>query len=69
MMMQLSQFTIHGSSLTLEIHPHADSFLMNFRVSAEDKQILVNNLSNLGIRSATLFPDLDHLAEPGLASS
>jgi hypothetical protein len=63
MMTQLSQFTIHGISLSLETHEKAESFLMRFLVPAKNKNVLLNHLNHIGIRSATLFPDLDHLAE------
>ena len=62
MMVQQSMFTIHGTETPLEESEGADKFLMKFVVPAETKPALASDLRRLGLRKASLFPDLDNLA-------
>ena len=61
-MVQLSVFTVHGSSLFLDAMPDTDDFLVKFTIPHESKDILKEQLKYLGVRESNLFPDLDHLA-------
>ena len=62
MMVQLSMFTIHGSSQPLEGRADSDRYLLKFVVDAAAKRELRMHLERFGIRERNLFPDLDHLA-------
>lgn len=62
MAMQHAVFTIHGDPTPLESSPAGDLFLRKFEVPAEIKLTLRSQLRALGIRRATLFPDLTNLA-------
>jgi hypothetical protein len=61
-MLQHSQFTIHGSPEPLEKKDGADKWLIKFTVPGERRKILMRDLEVMGIHSASLFPDLEHLA-------
>ena len=62
LMVQLSEFTLHGSGLAIEQVPKSDRFAMKFRIPASKKKRLRRRLKFLGVRESTLFPDLEHLA-------
>jgi len=62
MTVQLSAFSIHGSSTPLELNASASQFLLKFDIPAVLKKSVVTHLFYLGIRESSLFPDLEHLA-------
>jgi hypothetical protein len=62
MSVQLSSFTIHGSQVPLEEMRNSHKYLMKYVVPPQKKAALRLQLSELGIREASLFPDLEHLA-------
>lgn len=61
-LVQESAFTIHGSEIPLNELPSYEEFLIRYEVSASAKHNLRDMLNRLGINSANLFPDLEHLA-------
>ncbi len=63
MMVQISQFTIHGSASPLESIDGSDSFLRKIKIPANKKNDIREELKYLGIRESIIFPDLDHLAD------
>lgn len=63
MMLQGAAFTIHDGPTPLDRRKHAEKFLIQFRVPKEAKNSIRQFLEMLGVSAATLFPDLDHLAE------
>ena len=63
MLVQLSTHTIHGSDRALETHEHRGRFLMRWVVPATAKSRLRTELDLLGIRTSTVFPDLEHLSK------
>jgi len=62
MMIQLAEFTIHGTADPVETLPNHEKFLMKFIVPKTAKASLKQVLSLFGISQASLFPDLEHLA-------
>lgn len=62
MMTQLSYFTIHATGKALEELEGNESFLHKVEIKM-DRRELSQILYNMGIRTSTLFPDLDHLAQ------
>ncbi len=62
MLVQLSAFTIHGTRRALETIEGAERFLTCFEVPESAKDALKEQLSSLGVRGSSLFPDLEHLA-------
>ncbi len=62
MLVQLAVHTIHGSGRALDTHEHRGRFLMKWVVPAAAKPRLRRDLNLLGIRTSTVFPDLEHLA-------
>ena len=63
MLVQLSVHTVHGSDRAIEAHKYRDQFLMKWVVPAAAKSRLRGDLDLLGIRTSTVFPDLEHLAK------
>jgi len=63
MMVQMSVFTIHGTTQPLNKIRGNEKFLMKFEIPAKVKEELSGMLFDLGIRESNLFPDLDHLAK------
>ena len=63
MLVQLAAHTVHGSDRALETHEQRDRFLMKWVVPAAAKSRLRADLDLLGIRTSTVFPDLEHLAK------
>lgn len=59
---QLGNYTIHGSRNSLESTPDCEEFLTAIVIPANAHQQFGLDLSLLGIRRSTLFPDLDNLA-------
>ena len=62
MMVQLSEFTLHGIPMPLEELPNNEKFLMQFIIPKAAKPGLKGILDAFGIMESTLFPDLEHLA-------
>lgn len=63
MSVQLSAFTVHGDSRPLNSLPDWRCFMRQLQIPKSAKPELRKQLSLLGIRESTLFPDLDHLAQ------
>lgn len=65
MTQQQSVFTIHGTATALDDLRETErkGFLRSWLIPAKSKPALRKELSWLGIRKATLFPDLDNLAK------
>ena len=62
MLVQLGVHTVHGSNRAIEAHKDQDKFLMKWVVPAVAKSRIRGELGLLGIRTSTVFPDLEHLA-------
>jgi len=62
MMMQYSQFTVHGYNRPIEDIENANQFLMKFEIPDSAKENLRQDLFLFGIRRSNLFPDLENLA-------
>ena len=63
-MVQLSEFTIHGSDNALEEDDEGtDAFLYRISISGKYKPKILEELKQLGIRESIIFPDLDHLTK------
>lgn len=60
---QLSNYTIHGTRLSLDSHTSSSDFLGKIVIPKESKQEFRSDLSVSGIRHTTLFPDLSTLAK------
>lgn len=63
MMLQSATFTIHGIETALDHLPGHGRFLMRFDIPAASVASLNEEIRLLGLTRATVFPDLDHLAE------
>jgi len=69
MIAQRSCFTIHGEQLEplqdiLEKREiDTEKCFFEYRIDPKSRQVILRELSILGVSAATLFPDLDHLAE------
>jgi FRG domain-containing protein len=59
---QLGNYTIHGSRFPLEETEGMEDCLVRINIPRVAFDEINYDLSLLGIRSSTLFPDLDHLA-------
>ncbi|MCH8213442.1 MAG: FRG domain-containing protein [Proteobacteria bacterium] len=62
MMVQLSEFTLHGVPTSIEELPNSKKFLAKFVIPKAAKLRLKLALNLFGISESTLFPDLEHLA-------
>lgn len=62
-MVQQSVFTIHGCATPLEDLPQADTYLSRMRIPKENKPAFHQILKLFGFSRATLFPDLENLAQ------
>jgi hypothetical protein len=62
MMVQLSEFTLHGVPTPIEELPNNEKFLMKFIIPRGAKARLRRFLRAFGVTNSTLFPDLEHLA-------
>ncbi len=69
MLVQNSVFTIHRDPEPLERAPHSGNYLVRIPIPTEVIDELAKDLMYLGPVEATLFPDLDHLAEYWLKTS
>ena len=69
MIAQRSCFTIHGTSLGSIIdiltgkNVHLSEYLQEYKIDDEACDYILKRLYMLGVSAATIFPDLDHLAE------
>ena len=62
-MVQHSVFTLHGRDTPIDALPGADSFLAQIRIPVTAKLGFSQMLSLYGVSQASLFPDLDNLAQ------
>ncbi len=64
MMVQLSTFTVHGTSIAID-NPASKyvKFCKKFNIPANYKIKIRNQLKQLGIREYNIFPDLEHLSD------
>ena len=69
MIAQRSCFTIHGALLEpmegilKKNSINVEDCLFVYSIEGTSRKSLLNDLSFLGVSAATIFPDLDHLAE------
>ena len=63
MTIQQGAYTVHGDATPLEDRSAAEHFLMKIFIAEKAKHALEEELSFLGIRRSTLFPDLANLAK------
>jgi hypothetical protein len=64
MLVQQSVYTIHGDAADpLDDWKDSDSFLLKFEIPRAVRDKIRDKLSTLGITTAALFPDLEHLAD------
>ena len=69
MIAQRSCFTIHGNSLDpiqdilTSKNANVNDYLFEYKIDENEKDRLLKELSLLGVSAATIFPDLDHLAQ------
>jgi hypothetical protein len=69
MIAQRSCFTIHGDTLKpmpdilKDIGAKEEDYLVAFDIDLNERESILRQLALLGISAATIFPDLDHLAE------
>lgn len=63
MLLQQATFTVHSTGGPVEAFPQSDKFLWKLSIPAGAKPRIREQLARLGIRSTTLFPDLEHLAQ------
>jgi len=63
LLLQRSAFTLHASGVALDHSKSPGSYLIKFRIPANAKTRLAEQLKCLGICSSSLFPDLGHLAD------
>ena len=69
MISQRSCFTIHGEDLKPikeileENNIKLSDCLIEYKIDSEEGNAIIKQLNILGISAATIFPDLDHLAE------
>lgn len=62
-MIQMSEFTIHGSRKPLETYNDAEEFLVKLIIPGACKTHFRERLIFFGISESYLFPDLEHLAK------
>ena len=62
MTVQQGAFTVHGTDAPLDGRAGADGYLAKFVIPASARQRLLEELWFLGVRRASLFPDLANLA-------
>jgi hypothetical protein len=63
MLLQHGRYTIHSTSTPLNTETWASDVLIHYRVLGSAKAEIRRELDALGYRRATLFPDLDSLAD------
>ena len=63
MLLQSSNFTIHGANMPLNNIDSSAVFLKKYVIPYAAKPIIIQTLKRLGIRETSLFPDLERLAE------
>jgi len=62
-MLQLSVFTLHGVTISLDNMTDNFNYLLKFKIPKKAKNDLKSQLKTMGVRESNLFPDLDHLAK------
>lgn len=62
MLLQQSEFTLHGSQKPLEDYDGIEDCLFKFVIPAKAKDLFVTALDLLSINESTIFPELEHLA-------
>ncbi len=62
-LVQMSEFTLHGSWRPMEKYADAEKFLGKMIIPKEHKQHFRERLLLFGLYESYLFPDLEHLAE------
>ena len=60
MMVQMSTFTVHGSTTPIDELPNNEAFFARYEIPASAKADIKQELTNLGVREENLFPDLLH---------
>lgn len=63
MLVQQGVHTIHGSGRAIDDHEKRHRFLVKFTIPATSKPKIRTQLASMGIRTSTLFPDLEHLSQ------
>ena len=63
MLLQHGRYTLHSTPTPLDAEAWASEVLVQYIISGSAKEELQRELDALGYRRATLFPDLDSLAE------
>lgn len=68
MIAQRSCFTVHGSRsepmmdiVTARSNGHPEHYLQKFSIDSNTREVILAELSMLGIMHASIFPDLDRL--------
>jgi hypothetical protein len=59
---QIAQYTLHGSEMPLQDYEKSSDFLAVIRIPAASKADICGSLRQLGINRGTLFPDVDNIA-------
>lgn len=59
---QQGLFLIQNVPISIDQQPGAEQFVRRYRVAAEAKRELLDQLDSLGINESRMFPDLEHLA-------
>jgi hypothetical protein len=62
MLVQHSQFTIHGNRKNIAEMEKHDDYLVKFEIPAPAKRRIAQELDLLAVRRSHLFPDLENLA-------
>ena len=62
MLVQSSEFTIHGTNTPLNKIENNERFLLKYVIPATVKPTILSSLKKLGIKESYLFPDLERLA-------
>ena len=62
MTVQLCNFTIHGNRLPIEDYPNTNDFLAKISIPIEFQNKIKRDLSVVGVRRSSVFPDLTNLA-------
>ena len=63
MVAQLGNYTIHGNRSAIEEHHSATKYLAKVIIPMESCSEIKHDLSIMGIRQSSLFPDLSNLAQ------
>lgn len=63
MLIQASNFTIHGNNKPLNSYENSTKYLHKFKIPADRKSRIKKDLNRIGITESYLFPSLEHLAK------